>query len=95
MALIEYGYARLPSIATSVGQCPEILDYGRAGVVIEPSDPEHLARAIIGLLQSPRQMDRFGEALCDRVKKYYSSEQVMPLYKDLYSQLLVKKHTHD
>jgi glycosyltransferase involved in cell wall biosynthesis len=95
MALIEYGCAKLPSIATSVGQCPEILDYGRAGVLIEPNNPEHLAREMIRLLQSPRQMNRFGEALYDRVKKNYSSEQVMPLYKDLYSELLVKENSND
>ena len=29
LALLEYGLAGLPGVATAVGQCPEVLDYGR------------------------------------------------------------------
>jgi glycosyltransferase involved in cell wall biosynthesis len=95
MALIEYGCAKLPSIATSVGQCPEILDYGRAGVLVEPDSPEQLATAIVQLLKSPQQMNSFGQILYDRVRNRYSPEKVMLQYKDLYTQLLINRSSND
>jgi len=51
LALIEYGMNALPAIATQVGQCAEVLDDGKAGILVPPATPNALAEAIIGLLE--------------------------------------------
>src|SRR5262249_52984601 len=40
LALLEYGLAGLPVVASAVGQCPEILDGGKAGLLTRPNDPD-------------------------------------------------------
>jgi glycosyltransferase involved in cell wall biosynthesis len=39
LALLEYGIAGLPAVSTNVGQCPEVLNDGAAGLLVPPSSP--------------------------------------------------------
>jgi len=41
---------RLPVLATNVGGMPEVLEEGRAGLLIPPGDDEAIARAIARLM---------------------------------------------
>lgn len=50
MALLEAMAAGLPIVATRVGGVPAALDHGAAGVLVNPSDHDELARAIDALL---------------------------------------------
>jgi alpha-maltose-1-phosphate synthase len=50
LALIEAMAHRVPCIGTSIEAIPEILDRGRAGVLVPPDDPEPLAHALLRLL---------------------------------------------
>ena len=52
LALLEYGMARLATVATAVGQCPEVLDEGRAGILVPPGAPNQLGEALLSLLES-------------------------------------------
>jgi len=40
-------------VATDVGGIPELLDHGRAGILVPPGDPARLAAAISSLIESP------------------------------------------
>lgn len=77
LALLEYGIAGLPSVATSVGQCAEILDHGRAGVLVPPGSPRYLADALLGLIRSPGRRIALGEQLRRRVQEKYCPDAVM------------------
>jgi glycosyltransferase involved in cell wall biosynthesis len=77
LALIEYGMSALPAVATQVGHCAEVLDDGRAGMLVPPAKPEALAAAIVRLLHSAERRMQFGQALRDRVRRLYSAETVM------------------
>jgi glycosyltransferase involved in cell wall biosynthesis len=44
--LVEAMLAGVPVIATNAGAAPDILDQGRAGILIAPNDPEALAKAV-------------------------------------------------
>ncbi|MGH9945427.1 MAG: glycosyltransferase, partial [Pyrinomonadaceae bacterium] len=55
LALVEYGLAGLPAVATDVGQCAEVLAEGRAGLLVPPGDPAVLAEALLTLLRSPER----------------------------------------
>jgi alpha-maltose-1-phosphate synthase len=50
LALIEAMAHRVPCIGASVEAIPEILDGGRAGLLVPPGDPELLASALLRLL---------------------------------------------
>ncbi len=72
LALIEYGQAGLAAVATGVGQCPEVLDDGHAGIVVPPRDPAKLAEALLSLLASGERREALGEAFRQRVDSLYS-----------------------
>jgi glycosyltransferase involved in cell wall biosynthesis len=76
LALLEYGTAGLPVVATNVGQCAEVLDDGRAGILVPPASPEFLADALLSLLQSSERRSSLGRQLQGRVQQVYSASSV-------------------
>ncbi|MBM3908949.1 MAG: glycosyltransferase family 4 protein [Gemmatimonadetes bacterium] len=49
-------------VATAVDGSPELLDGGRAGILVPPSDPTALARSIASLIADPAEQARWREA---------------------------------
>jgi glycosyltransferase involved in cell wall biosynthesis len=84
MSLLEYGVAGLPAIATEVGQCPDVLDHGRAGILVPPAGIGDLADGLILLLQSVERRRMLGECFRERVNKTFSPEAVMGRIGDIY-----------
>jgi len=84
LALIEYGLNGLPVVATRVGQCAEVLDEGRAGILVPPGAPGQLAEALVMLLHSPSLCLALARRFRDRVERLYSSgpviEQICRVY---------------
>jgi len=76
LVLIEYGMSGLPCVATRVGQCAEVLDEGKAGMLVPPGAPEQLAEALLSLLQSPQRRRDFGEQFRRRAEATYSPDAV-------------------
>jgi len=77
LAILEYGKAHLPVIATNVGECAEILDHGSAGILVEPGNPRALAAALNELLRDPQKGSSLGERLARRVEAMYSEVAAM------------------
>jgi glycosyltransferase involved in cell wall biosynthesis len=77
LALIEYGKAGLPAVATRVGQCAEALDDGKAGIIVPPRNPEKLAAALLSLLASGEKRAALGERFRQRVDNVYSPRPVI------------------
>jgi len=93
LTLLEYGWAGLGVIATDVGQCGEILDNGKAGILVSPGDANALANALVRLLQQPGLRQTLGENLRQRVKNNYSQEIIMTQLTDIYTQLISESET--
>lgn len=49
----EAMWAGSPVVVSSVGALPDVVDHGRAGVLVDPGDPSALRHAIIDLLGDP------------------------------------------
>jgi glycosyltransferase involved in cell wall biosynthesis len=77
VSLLEYGMAGLPVVATRVGECEEVLDHGRAGVLVPAQSPVELAEGLMSLIRSQERRTELGENFLHRVKKLYSSASIM------------------
>lgn len=88
VALIEYGSAGLPVVATRVGQCEEVLDEGTAGILVAPREPRALAIALLELLNSPERRDALAANLKRRVDEHYSADTVVAQFSNVYKAVL-------
>lgn len=88
LALLEYASAGLGVVSTDVGDCAEVLDGGRLGVLVAPGDPVALAEAMVGLLQDPERTRALGRALQASVPARYSADQVLRAVDAVYDDAL-------
>lgn len=88
LALIEYGLAGLAAISTNVGQCAEILDHGRSGLLVEAGQPNALAQALTLLLTRADRRRSFALALRQRVRDCYSSGPLLDRICGIYDTVL-------
>jgi glycosyltransferase involved in cell wall biosynthesis len=86
--LIEYGLAGLPVVATDVGQCAEALDQGQCGLLVPPSSPELLGKAILSLLQSSEKRVAFGRGFKQRVEENYGEKPIIRKLEQVYEKVL-------
>ncbi len=84
-AVLEAMAARLPVIATPVGALPEMLGYGRGGVLVSVGDFEGIARAIVDLAGDPARREKMGNWNRLRVHAMYSFERVERLLESIYA----------
>jgi glycosyltransferase involved in cell wall biosynthesis len=84
LALVEYGEAGLAAVSTHVGECAEVLDEGRAGLLVPPGDPAQLATALIGLLREGGRRRALGSALKSRVTTKYRAGVVIERVCEVY-----------
>lgn len=75
----------LPVIASRVGGIPEVLNNGQCGVLIEPSDPQALAEAVLELAQDPAKRLQLGKVAREYAIANFNSDivaqRVLALYK--------------
>jgi len=76
LALLEAMAAGLPVIVTNVGGMPEVVDYGHAGLIIPPEDPEELAAAILDLIARPELAEELGRKARDRVVARFTADRM-------------------
>jgi glycosyltransferase involved in cell wall biosynthesis len=62
LAVGEARSAGCAIVATHVGGTPEMLDYGRAGLLVAPQRPDQLVNALRGLMQDASARRQLGEA---------------------------------
>ncbi|MFQ5595367.1 MAG: GT4 family glycosyltransferase PelF [Anaerolineae bacterium] len=93
LVLLEAMAAGVPVVATAVGGCPELVlgatrpdqALGPAGILTPVRDPGATARAILALCRDVgrwRQASRAGQ---ERVRRYYSLDQLRAAYRMLYA----------
>jgi glycosyltransferase involved in cell wall biosynthesis len=88
LTLLEYGEAGLAVVSTAVGECPEILDHGGAGMLVPPDDHVALAEALSLLLADGVRRRQLAGALRPRVNAEYSRESVLRRLSDVYCELM-------
>lgn len=71
LVFLEAGLCKKPTIATTVGGIPEIIDDGVTGYLVSPQKPDALAEKIITLLSSEERMQQMGDAAHAKVKQHF------------------------
>ena len=74
ISLLEAMARRVPVVASAVGGIPEVVTDGVSGLLVPPSDPPALARALVRLARSATLRRRLGDAGYEVVRDRFSIE---------------------
>lgn len=88
MALLEAMVSGKPVVATRVGGNPELLDYGKAGLLVRSEDSQDLAVNLVKLSNDAAIRQELGRAGVERVHAHFSVSQMGHHYRNLYLNLL-------
>ena len=76
MAILEYGLAKLPIIATDVGQCSVVLENGKSGKIVNVNNIDELYQAILFFLNK-RESNTFVSNMTNNIVNNYSKDAVL------------------
>jgi polysaccharide biosynthesis protein PelF len=96
LVLLEAGASGVPSVATDVGSCRDIIEgrpdedppLGPAGFITPLANPLATAKGLAALLTNPDLRARHGETIRRRTELYYNKNVVDQLYRNLYQEHL-------
>jgi glycosyltransferase involved in cell wall biosynthesis len=74
--LVEAMLCRVPVVAAANGAVPDILDGGRAGLLVPPADPTALAEAVNSLRAAPAATREMVDVAQTRAKSLYGRKQM-------------------
>ena len=67
---LEAGALGLPVIGSRTGGVVEAIDHGETGLLVNPGDPEGLAKAIIALLEDEKLREKLGKRGREKAKQH-------------------------
>lgn len=79
------------SVGCVAGEAAEILQESRGAIVVPPEQPEKLARAIVGLVDSPERAEKMGNAARDFVGKKYRHSLLAKQYLGILNRVTAPK----
>ena len=86
MLMLALGRA-LPCIATNVKGLRNLIDSGRAGLLVAPEDPIALQKAITGVLDDADLARRLGQNACEEARNRFSVDVEADRLAELYRQV--------
>jgi glycosyltransferase involved in cell wall biosynthesis len=84
VTLLKAMQAGVPIVSTRVGDVPEVLDNGKAGILVDTPSSQDLADAIKKLISFPELGERMAEKAKTIVKQNYSSQNMATQYLNIY-----------
>jgi len=84
IALLEAMAAGKPIVTTTIGSNLEVVRDGESAILVPPKNPELLASAIIKLIENPELANKLATNAKYRYGKYYTENQMLEKYMDLY-----------
>ena len=89
MTFLEAMALRLPTIGgRASGAVPWVLDHGKAGLLVDVTDPEDVAAAMIRLAGNPEERCQLGQRGRDYAEAKFHIRIVADSYEKIYSELL-------
>jgi len=75
-------------VASDAGGLSEVLDFGRSGVLVPPSDPKALADGVRALLRSRARCEALGASGRERALEHYGAERQADRMSEIYASLV-------
>jgi L-malate glycosyltransferase len=88
LAALEAMACEVPVVASRVGGLPEAIEDGVTGYLCPLDAVDAMAARVVDLLTDDAQRTRLGRAGAERVCRYFSSDDVVPLYEQCYRDAL-------
>jgi glycosyltransferase involved in cell wall biosynthesis len=97
LVILEGYAAGLPTLATDVGSCRELVEgragddaaLGSAGAIVPIANPAAMAAAAVELLSNEERWYAAQAASIARVEKYYTEEKFLDDYRQAYKAILL------
>ena len=86
-SLIEAAAAGVPTVASDIPGCREVITQGRNGLLVPPGDSERVAEAVLSLLQAPGLSAKMGRAGREIARERFSPTVILDAYRRLYEDL--------
>ncbi len=80
MALLEAMAAKVPVIASNVGDIPQVIRDRREGLLVEPKNAGQLTDALSALLSGEAKRSEFARRAFEKVSREYSMQQMAEKY---------------
>jgi glycosyltransferase involved in cell wall biosynthesis len=90
-AIMEYMACGLPVVCGEGGGNRELVEHGKTGFVIAPSDPRKLAERIAYLREHHAERQAMGEAGRQRIAEVFSLERMVEGYVRIYEEALSRR----
>jgi len=87
LALLEYGLAELPVIATNVGDCNKVVSNKDEGILVEPKNDKVLAEALLTFINDLDLRRHVAKNLKNKIVSNFSESSTMETLTNIY-----KKH---
>jgi len=91
LALLEYGIAKLPIIATNVGDCGMLISDQSLGILLEDDGKSNVANAIIKYIEDFAYSQKTAENFNLKISKEYSSEAILSEILGIYNFIIANK----
>ena len=91
LSLIEAAACGLPCVGTRTGGIVDVIEDGRTGLLVPPSDVEALGAALAGLLEDPARRRAMGEAGRARVRERFDVDASVARYRALFQELAERR----
>jgi starch synthase len=88
LSVLEAMAVGTPIVASAVGDVPELLDHGAAGIVVPAHNPGALAGALESVLRDPTEARRLSAAARARVAELYSWRATVDRVAALYERVV-------
>eukprot|EP00825_Cyclidium_porcatum_P015537 TRINITY_DN18902_c0_g1_i2.p2 TRINITY_DN18902_c0_g1~~TRINITY_DN18902_c0_g1_i2.p2 ORF type:complete len:153 (+),score=31.74 TRINITY_DN18902_c0_g1_i2:43-501(+) len=93
--LLEYMAFSKPIVTTNCPGTTELLENNKEAILIPPSSPNYLFNAIYKLLNNKSKMDLLGKNANEKLKKSFSTFNMISNYNKLYLSLFKQQNTQN
>ena len=88
VAILEAKAAGLAIVATAVNEIPELLSYGKSGILVSSGSPEELADALIQLARERSLGEELGRRAAEEAMDRHSLGAMIRAFEGLYDEVL-------